>query len=162
MKGLRAITIITVSILTGCTAVVTKENSETFDTWELCTLLHDPYSLYSSWIPMEEENNVIRAELEKRGIATKADCSIESLTKTKCDSYGFTPGTKEYAKCRLDVEHHIKEMKQMKKSAQDAKEAAEATQTQQMINNMQMQQLQQDLQWQQWRLQQQQLYQPTW
>lgn len=127
-------------LLSGCTALVTKDNSASFDSWELCTLLYDPHSLYSSWISMEEENNVIRAELKRRGILSKADCSIESLVKTKCDDLGFKEGTSEHAKCRLDVELHIKEMKQAKKAAHDANEAAAAIQSQQIINSMQIQQ----------------------
>ncbi|MCG7990584.1 MAG: hypothetical protein JAY98_03495 [Candidatus Thiodiazotropha lotti] len=158
MKGLLAISIITVPMLTGCAAYVTKENSATFDTWELCTLLYEPHSLYSSWTSMEEEDSVIREELKKRGFLSKADCSIESIAKAKCNHYGFTSGTTEYAKCRMDVEHHIKEMKQMKKSAQDATEAAEAIQAQQIQNSIQQQQI---IHQQQWQLQQNQM-KPWW
>ena len=112
--------------LQGCTAYVTKDNSADFDTWELCTLLHNPESLYSSWVSNEEENGVIRTELEKRGFTSKDDCSTESIAQTKCDSLGIKEGSGDYAKCQLDVELHIAEMKQMKKSARDAQESAAA------------------------------------
>ena len=149
-------------LLSGCAAVVTKENSASFDTWELCTLLYDPHSLYSNWISDEEENRFIRTELERRGINSKDDCSIESLAQAKCDGLGFKAGTTDYAKCNLDVELHIKEMKQMKKSAQDAEEAAAAIQSQQILNSMQLEQIQQDQQWQEFQQQQQQYFEPVW
>ncbi|WP_143556140.1 hypothetical protein [Solemya velum gill symbiont] len=140
MKRFLTIFIIPVLMLTGCTTVVTKENAASFDTWELCTLLYDPNSLYSDWISMEEEDSAIRAELEKRGFSSEADCSIQSVAKRKCDNYGFKPGTTEHTQCRLDVEHHIKEMKQMKKSAHDAEQSDAAIQVQQQQIIQQQQQ----------------------
>ena len=114
-------------LVSGCSAYVTEENSSDFDTWELCTLLHNPESLYSSWVPLEEENEVIRAELEKRGYISKEDCSIESIAKSKCVNLGFKEGTSDYAQCHLDVELHIAEMKQIKKSARETEEAAQSS-----------------------------------
>ncbi len=149
-------------LLSGCSAYVTKENSTTFDTWELCTLLYDPHSLYSSWISIKEEDSVIRAELETRGFYSRTDCSIASLAKAKCDGIGFKAGTTEHAQCRLDVELNIRKMKQMKKSAQDAQEAAEAMQSQQILNSMQLQQIQQQQQRLEWQQQQQQYNKPVW
>ncbi len=143
-------------LLSGCVAVVTEENSASFDTWELCTLLYDPHSLYSNWISNEEENGVIKTELERRGFNTKDDCTIESLAKTKCINFGFKEGTNDYAKCNLDVELHIKKMKHLKKAAHDAQDAAAATQSLQIYNSIQLQQIQQQQQWQQ----QQQYLQP--
>lgn len=131
--------ILLVFLLSGCTAYVTKENSTDFETWELCTLLYNPHSLYSNWISDEEENRVIRAELEKRGFISKDSCSIESIAKAKCDSLGLKEGTNDYAKCRLDVEYHVEEMKQMKKSAREAKEAAAVIQYQQINDSYQSQ-----------------------
>ncbi len=155
-------TVLFTLLFSGCAAVVTNENSATFDTWELCTLLYDPHSLYSNWVSMEEEDDVIRAELKNRGFLSKADCSIDSLARAKCDGLGFKAGTAEYAECNLTVELHIKEMKQMKKSAHDAEAAAAAIQSQQILNSMQLEQIKQDQQWQEFQQQQQQYYEPVW
>ena len=152
----------TVPVLTGCVAYVTKENASSFATWELCTLLYNPNSLYSDWIPVEEEDSVIRAELERRGLHTQADCSVESLAEAKCGDFGFDAGTPDYAKCRMDVEQHIKEMRQQKKASYEAKQAAEAAQYQQMMTNMKLQRLEQEQRRLQRQIQQQQINQTPW
>lgn len=170
MKRLLLLAVTTVPILTGCVSYVTKENSSSFATWELCTLLYDPQSLYSDWISMENEDSIIRTELASRGLRTKADCSVESQAKSKCDDYGFKAGTTDYANCRIDVEQHIEEMKQLKKAANESRQAAEAAQAQQIINNAKLEQLRREQQrqqlqiqqQQQWQILQQQYPQPTW
>tara|TARA_R110002124_G_scaffold229799_2_gene394956 strand:+ start:5823 stop:6374 length:552 start_codon:yes stop_codon:yes gene_type:complete len=162
MRGFLVIVIAISAMLTGCTAYVTKENSSAFDTWELCTLLYDPHSLYSGWISMEDEDSIIKAELKKRGFLSKADCSIDSIAQAKCDDYGVKSGTSEYAKCRLDTEHYINMMKQMKKAAHEAEEAAATAEAQQLQNAMKTQQIERELQWEKWNRQRQQLNESNW
>lgn len=126
--------LLTVASMSGCSALVTSENSYSFDSWELCTLLHNPESLYSNWISMDEEDAVIRRELARRGILTKQQCTFESLSEAKCSEVGFVQGTDAFAQCRLDTEQNYKELFIAKKQAHDARTAAEIQQNQ--INTM--------------------------
>lgn len=148
--------------LVACSPLVTKENSASFPSWELCTLLYNPESIYSDWISMEDENEVIRRELSRRGIATLEDCSIRSLARSSCDSYGFKPDSTEYSQCLLDVESHIEQMKQMKKAAHDAELASDAAQASQIANSMKLEQIKQEQQRQAWELRRQQMNQMSW
>ncbi|WP_286241145.1 hypothetical protein [Neptuniibacter halophilus] len=143
------------TMLSGCMALVTKDNASTFETWELCTLLYNPTSLYSDWINIEEENIDIAAELSRRGVHTETQCSVPAIAESKCLAYGFQADTNDFARCRIDVEQHIQQMKQMKKAAHDAQLASEALQAQQIQNSIQLQQIKYEQQRQNWRLQQQ-------
>ena len=79
--------------------VVKKENAPTFNTWELCTLLHRPNQMYSDWHVDEEENKNIKDELKKRGIFDKESCNVVELAKKQCSEFGYKSKTPDFIDC---------------------------------------------------------------
>lgn len=117
-----------VFLLSGCSAVVTRENAKGFDSWELCTLLYNPTSIYADWISMDDEDAAIRQELLRRGISSQDQCTFESLAERKCINVGFKQDTTEFANCRLTAEQNFNKLLLAKKSAHDSNNAAAANQ----------------------------------
>ena len=93
---------LTVLVLSGCntlTLAVTEENSSSYNTWELCTLLYRPHQMYSDWVVDEGENKTMETELKKRGIYDEESCDIVELSKTQCIEFGYKKDTQDFVDC---------------------------------------------------------------
>jgi len=91
---------LTVLVLSGCTTLaVTENNSSSYNTWELCTLLYRPHQMYSDWVVDEEENKTIETELKKRGIYDERSCDVVELAKRECLEFGYKKDTKDFVDC---------------------------------------------------------------
>ena len=87
-------------LLSGCSTMVVKEdNSVTFETWELCTLLYRPNQMYSDWFVDNDENNNIKRELQKRGVFDKKECEVVELAKRQCGEFGYKENTEKFIDC---------------------------------------------------------------
>ena len=87
-------------VLSGCSTLeVTENNSSSYDTWELCTLLYRPHQIFPDWVADEKENKTIAAELEKRGIYDEKSCTVMDLAKRECLEFGYKKDTESFAEC---------------------------------------------------------------